>query len=144
MGVEELSTILGLEFEAFCRAQSAIIAHQLFFGSVKYSAGAYFSRVQERQNKGFQLDLVFQRADQVHTVCEIKYTREAVGKEIIPAFERALALYKTQFPKVSIHRVLISANGATPELKRAAIFDNIIDLSQLLETAEKLSTEPLG
>jgi hypothetical protein len=84
------------------------------------------------QQKGFQIDLVYHRADQVHTVCEIKYTREPVGKEIIVHYERAIALYRTIFPKFSLHRVLISAGGATNELKRAHVFDDIVELDDII------------
>ena len=129
--IEKLKAHLGHAFENYCREHAAVIAKLLEFSGIQYTAGSYFSRVVERELKGFQVDLVFQRADRVLTLCEIKYTDAPVGSEIIRAFERTLGLYREIFPN-TIQRVLISAAGVTPSLKDKAVFDQVITLDDLL------------
>jgi AAA+ ATPase superfamily predicted ATPase len=128
---EQLQSHLGFAFEQYCREHTATIANILGFGAIAYSAGAYFSRVVERESPGYQLDLVFQRADHVHTVCEIKYSQAPVGIEVINSFSRSIEIYRAHNP-VSIHRVLISASGADSALMNAHFFDDVIDLNRLL------------
>ena len=83
---------LGYAFERFCRRHHRLIAARLGFQAVKYRVGAYFSRKTEEEEPGFQIDLLFERADNVLTVCEIKYTQTAVSSKVIDEFERKLQL----------------------------------------------------
>jgi len=69
-----------------------------------------FSRVIERENLRYQRDLVFQRADNVRTVHEIRYSHDPVGVEVNKSFARAIEIYEAH-NQVSLHRVLISASG---------------------------------
>jgi hypothetical protein len=73
---------------------SAFIAERLGFSAVNFRSGSYFSRVATSLNRNYQLDLVFQRADKVHTVCEIKYSDQSVDTGVIAPFERAISLYR--------------------------------------------------
>jgi hypothetical protein len=85
----------------------------------------------------YQIDLIFDRADHVLTVCEIKYTQIETGTEVIEEFEKKLR----QFPnpkKKTIEKVLISASGATDALHAKAYFDRIITLENIF-MALKLS-----
>ena len=128
----ELSAHLGNAFEQLCVTHTAAIAAQLGFAAVDYRAGAYFSRVAAKELKGYQLDLVFQRADHVHTICEIKYTIEPVESSVITPLERAVKIYSEKFNE-RLDRVLISAAGASPALVDRHYFDRVLTLEQLAE-----------
>lgn len=109
------------------------IADKLGFSAVDFRSGTYFRRG-NIQTPGAQVDLLFQRADRVFTVCEIKYQDAPIGIESIEEVERkiqSLPLSKSR----SIQKVLISASGVTQGLLRRAYFDRILSLKDLLETS---------
>ena len=118
---------LGFSFERFCRSNSFVIAKLLGFSAVEYTVGPFFTKRLDRSNPGFQIDLIFDRADQVMTVCEIKYLQRKVDQSIVEEFERKLLLLPNPRNK-TIHKVLISANGATENLINRHYFDKIITI----------------
>ncbi len=127
----QVDQYLGYAFERYCRQNHHLLAKILGFSAVSYSSGAYFERKNAAKGKGYQWDLVFDRADKVLTVCEIKYTNSPVGTAVIDEFERRLAT--TPFAKkYTINRVLLSAQGATKALHDRAYFDTIIDYDDLV------------
>ncbi len=117
----------GFAFERFCRANHRLIAKILGFEAVKYKYGAYFNRAINSEVPGFQIDLIFARDDKVYTVCEIKYLQTSVSKKVVGEFEKKLELLKPN-KNISIHRVLITANGAEDSLINAHYFDRILVL----------------
>jgi AAA+ ATPase superfamily predicted ATPase len=120
---------LGFAFERYCRDNHAKIAQILGFSAVRYRSGVYFNRNTDKVDPGFQIDLVFDRADNVMTVCEIKYLQRKVGIEVISEFEQKLLLMPTS-PKTSIQKVLISTEGANDSLIARAYFDRFITLEE--------------
>lgn len=118
---------LGFSFENYCRRAHRAIAKVLGFSAVKYKSGAYFNRATEQQSSGYQIDLLFDRNDNVITVCEIKYHAAPVGVSVIAEMERKLELFSHNKRK-TVERVLISAEGAEPSLMRRAYFDRILTL----------------
>ena len=88
---------------------------------------AYFSKKLAKEHPNFQIDLIFNRADHVLTVCEIKYLQRKVDISIIEEFERKLSLLPNP-KKRTLHKVLIAANGATDKLINRHYFDQIITL----------------
>jgi AAA+ ATPase superfamily predicted ATPase len=121
---------LGLSFERFCRKHSQIIAKVIGFSAVKYKSGAFFNRATIKEESGYQIDLIFDRADNVLTICEIKYTQSKTGTEVIEEFEKKLRLFPKNERK-TIEKVLITASGATEALQNQAYFDRIITLEDI-------------
>lgn len=129
--MDTLQKWLGFSFERFCRAHHAFIAKLLGFHAVRYRSGVFFNRNIEKSAPGYQLDLVFERDDHVYTICEIKYLQIPASTEVIAEFEKKLALFPN--PKqYSIHKVLISAEGAEPALIDRHYFDTVLCLSDFL------------
>jgi len=126
---------LGFSFERFCRKQHRLIAKILGFSAVQYHSGAYFNRTTENKEPGYQIDLLFDRADHVVTICEIKYTEGKVSVSVIEEFEGKLALFQNKKNR-SIHKVLITAAEVTDELKNRHYFDRIILLADLFAAEE--------
>lgn len=76
------------------------------------------------------MDLVFDRADQVLTICEVRYLRNKVDVGIIEEMERKIRLLPN-IEKRTIEKVLITTLGATDNLIRHHYFDRIITLEDL-------------
>ena len=121
---------LGYAFERFCRKYDRVIANILGFSAVHYQAGPYFSRSINHQTPGYQIDLAFDRDDNVLTICELRYQKDRVNKKIVNEFERKLALLDNPKQK-TIHRVLIAFNGVDESVAQQGYFDNIITLDDL-------------
>lgn len=121
---------LGFAFERTCRDNHAVIAKRLGFSAVEYQVGPYFSRALDKETPGFQIDLIFDRADHVYTVCEIKYLQSKVPVRVIPEFEQKLINLPNQ-DKYKIHKVLISTLGAVDSVRDRGYFDDILILEDL-------------
>ncbi len=128
---------LGLSFERFCRKHSQMIANIIGFSAVRYKSGAFFNRTTIKKEEGYQIDLIFDRADHVTTICEIKYTKSKTGTEIVEEFERKLRLL-TDVGSKTIEKVLITASGATDALLATAYFDRIITLEDIFSVNKNL------
>ena len=127
---ESYSKWLGYAFERFCRKNHRLIAKIIGFSAVQYKSGVYFNRVTEQKEKGFQVDLIFERADHVLTICEVRYWQSKVGVEVIDEFENKLKLIKPR-NDLTIEKVLIAAQGVTPSLQDRVYFDHIITLEDI-------------
>jgi len=121
---------LGFAFERFCRINHRIIATHIGFKAVDYKSGAFFNRATDKVSKGYQIDLIFDRADHVLTVCEVKYLQSKVGVEVIDEFEEKLKLLPNKKSK-TIEKVLIASNGASEALIARDYFDYIITLEDI-------------
>lgn len=121
---------LGFAFERYCRENHAVIAKILGFSGIRYRHGVFFNRNTDKIDPGFQIDLIFDRADNVMTLCEIKYLQRKVGIEVIPEFDQKLLLIPIAAKK-SIQKVLISTEGPNDSLIARAYFDRFITLDEL-------------
>ncbi len=123
---------LGFAFERFCRKYHYVLAKILYFSGVHYRSGVFFSRATDKENPGYQIDLIFDRADNVYTICEIKYLQGKVGTSVIAEFEKKLSLFPNKGNK-TIHKVLICNEGADDALIKRAYFDDIITCTQIVD-----------
>ncbi len=121
---------LGYAFERFCRRRHQLIAKILGFHGIHYRAGAFFNKNTQKKDPGFQWDLVFDRDDQVLTLCEMKYSQSKIGIGIIEEFERKLELSSFQKRK-TIQKVLVTTEGANDALLARHYFDRVITLEEL-------------
>ncbi|OGT53585.1 MAG: hypothetical protein A3F17_00180 [Gammaproteobacteria bacterium RIFCSPHIGHO2_12_FULL_41_15] len=129
--LDEYQQYLAYSFERYCQSNSHQIAKILGFSGIRYKAGSYYSRTTNAQDKGFQIDLLFDRDDHVITLCEIKYSRNKVNRTIIDEVERKLALFPNK-KKKTIQRVLISIDGVENALISDPYFDRIITIEDLI------------
>ena len=109
-----------------------MIAEALGFSAVQYRAGKYFRRGNVT-DFGTQIDLLYDRADKVWTVCEVKYQDAPIGVDLIPEVERKLQSLPTSRRR-SIHKVLITASGITKGLLERAYFDRVLTLEDLVRS----------
>lgn len=125
--LSDLMQALGYSFENYCRENVSLIANILGFGAVDFRAGSLLAR---GKKGGIQLDLVFDRADRVLTVCEIKYQSLPVDVGVAKTFKRKLSVLNLT-PRQRLHTVLIAPFGVTQGLINEQVFDRVIDLNDL-------------
>jgi len=116
---------LGRSFEYLCMAHGERISDILGFSGIEYNFGPYFN-ARTRQESGVQIDILFNRKDNVLTLCEAKYGIRPTGIEIIQDIERKVEILNHQFKRKTIQKVLISKSGATKNLMSSGYFYRII------------------
>lgn len=133
-----LHTLLKMFFALRLSTEESLLNYNLkvFFQTKQVSflegkevteAAPYF----ERQDKGFQIDLIFRRADNVITLCEIKSSADPIETKVIPEVEQKCKRFS--LPKgYSLERALISFHGPSKALQEAEYFDYYVDLKQIL------------
>jgi len=123
--VDNYSKWLGFAFERFVRKNHMIIAKILGFSGVQYKSGVYFNRSTDKDMPGYQIDLIFDRADNIYTICEIKYLQGKVSTKVIQEFERKLSLFPQKSNK-TIQKILICNEGVESALFKRHYFDQVI------------------
>lgn len=117
---------LGRAFEYLCMQHATILAEVLGFSGIRYKMGPYFAPARKKGD-GVQADLVFDRADDVVTLCEMKCSNSPIGTDIIAEVERKVALIEPIADGKTIQRVLILYGRATKNLLDQGYFYRIID-----------------
>ena len=118
---------LGLAFERFCLKHAQRLAEAMGFANQVLEAGPLF----EPGAGGFQVDLLFRRADRVITLCEVKYHDGPVETSIIPQVQRKCGLLP-QRRGITVERALISVHGPTAALRDTEYFHHHVTLDHLL------------
>jgi uncharacterized protein len=119
---------IGRSFEYLCLQHADLISQQLGFSGIDFTIGPYFAPTKGTE-AGVQVDLVFDRADGVLTVCEMKYSRRPVGTDVIPEMERKVQSLQRASNRKTIQRVLITRDKPTQSLLETGYFYRIIDAS---------------
>jgi ribosome-binding factor A len=73
-----------------------------------------------------QIDLLFDRKDNVITLCEMKYSLSPVGMDIIEEIEGKAEIISNKFRNKTIQKVLISRSKPTNDLASCGFFFRII------------------
>lgn len=124
-------SIMGLQFENMVLNNRQIIHEHLnlHFETV-INDGPFFQHSTKLQ-KGCQIDYLIQTRFGTLYVCEIKFSKNPVGMDVIAEVQQKIKVLK--MPKhVSCRPVLIHVNGITDSLKEEGYFSNIIDFSSLI------------
>ncbi|MBD3320487.1 MAG: hypothetical protein GF350_05250 [Chitinivibrionales bacterium] len=111
----------GYAFERLCLKHTHAIAKALEFSGIRYDAGAWF---RSRKNEKTQVDLLFIRADNIISVCEMKYTNR-FDSRIIDTFEQRTDIVSRYF-KSGIQKVLICGKKTTLPSRVTGYFDAIL------------------
>lgn len=127
---KKLAVWRGIAFEHLCLQHAHLIAKRLDFAAVEYSWGSFFQRASSDTPRGFQIDLIFKRADEVFTVCELKYA-DQVGVRIIAEVDRRVASLVN--PRGwTVEKVLITVNEPSQPVRDQLYFSRILTLADLL------------
>lgn len=104
----------GLAFERLCLIHHRQIRKALGIDGVYAECCAWHHRAKGASQDGAQIDLLFDRADNVVNVCECKYTSEPfkIDKEYDAALARKLGVFRNVTKtRKSVHLTMISASG---------------------------------
>jgi len=121
----------GRSFEYLCVQHARRIADLLQFSGISFTCGPYFQSP-ARDKDGAQIDLVFDRADHVLTLCEMKYSTSAPGRSIIEETERKANVLRAKFPRKTVQPVLISLTPPSSDLASAGYFVRTILAEELI------------
>ena len=116
---------MGRAFEYLCIEHAAKISKILGFSGIEFTFGPYFN-APKKDSSGVQIDLLFDRNDNVMTLCEMKYSLTPVGTGIIEKIARKAEILQNKFKNKSIQKVLISRSGPTDDLIASGFFYRII------------------
>jgi AAA+ ATPase superfamily predicted ATPase len=124
--VQQLEQWLGYGLERYCRNHAHLIAETLGFSDVDYQSGAFFSRGTATTDRGFQIDLMYKRADRVITLCEIRHNTNPIS---ITDARKILESFSQYAPPArhSVQNVLICTGGVATRVSEAVLFDRVID-----------------
>ncbi|MEI6169274.1 MAG: hypothetical protein WCS52_18990 [bacterium] len=106
------------------------LAALLGFSGIEFFAGPYF-RSPARDASGFQVDLLFARADNVMTLCEMKCSAAPTGMDVIREVDRKVHLLQQEFPSKTIQRVLVIQGEPSREVLQSGYFYRIIHANEL-------------
>jgi AAA+ ATPase superfamily predicted ATPase len=135
LSLQQYRQWLGYEYERLCRLEHGRIAQLLGFNGVKYRYGSFFNRAMEKEDRGLQLDLVFDREDNVLTVCEIKFGDIKNIPEIAQDLNRKVTYLSKKFPPPhKIQTVLITGTVKVSKQQTAGIFDQVLNMEDLFPT----------
>lgn len=126
-----LEGILGLQFEnlVFNNHMKLIQALSLHPADVVF-ANPFFQRHTNKQ-MGCQVDYLVQSRFNCIYICEIKFSRQPLGVEVISEVEQKIQHLK--MPKYFSYRpVLIHVNGVSDVVRERRFFSDIIDFSSFL------------
>jgi len=116
---------MGRSFEYLCIEHTARISELLGFSGIEFSFGPYFN-APGKDSPGVQTDLLFDRQDNVITLCEMKYTLSPIGMDIIEEVERKAEIINNKFKKKTIQKVPIASSKPTRDLVSCGFFYRII------------------
>lgn len=116
---------MGRSFEYFCLYHAGIMAERLGFSGIDFNCGPYF-RPPRKGNQGVQIDMLFNRSDNVVTLCEAKYGMQPVGVNVITEVERRSELLRSVCGSRTIQRVLITRTPPTRDLEASGYFYKIL------------------
>ncbi|MBF0430680.1 MAG: ATP-binding protein [Fibrobacteria bacterium] len=124
---------MGKSFEHICIQHAHLITELLGFAGVEYACGPYF-KIADKEEMGCQIDLAFDRADKVITLCEMKYTMTSVGMDVIEEVERKSEILRRKYPAKTIQPVLLTLSKPTSDLENSGYFFRIIQAETLIQT----------
>ena len=125
-------SIMGLQFENLVLNNSKALWKKLNLKPEDIIFENPFFQRKTTTQKGCQIDYLIQTKYNVLYLCEIKFSRDPLKKEIIAELKEKIRRLKT--PKqFSIMPVLIHVNGVVDQVVESGFFSHIIDFSELLK-----------
>ena len=125
-------TILGLQFENLVLKNRIKVQDLLEIPAQDIVCNNPFFQSKTKAQPGCQIDYMIQTRHEFLYVCEIKFSRNPVGMDVVSAVKEKIRLLKR--PKhMSCLSVLVHVGGVTDEVVDCGYFAKIIDFTQLFE-----------
>ncbi len=126
---------LGIRFESFCATSNEYLATVMGFNDTVISAAPYFEKASGKSgnSQGFQIDLLYERADKTITLCEVKYHKQPLDATIIAEVERKCQKFKV--PRgYTLEKAIISLYGVDQKTRDSGYFHHIVAGEDLFKT----------
>lgn len=118
---------LGFAFENFCLKNAYLLAEIMGFSEKVKSFGPLFSK----GDKGFQIDLLYERTDNTITLCEMKYYNKKVPLIIQREVEKKVKLLNVK-KGITVEKAIISQYGAEAKLKELDYFHHDVTVADIM------------
>mgnify|MGYP001134536893 CR=1 FL=1 len=126
------NTIMSLQFENLVLRNREYIKNCLHIKPEEIVSDNPFFQRKTKKHPGCQIDYLIQTKFGSLYVCEIKFSKHPVGKDIINEVQQKLK--NLIYPKgFSCRPVLIHVNGVQEEIEESGFFTEIINFGSLLE-----------
>jgi AAA+ ATPase superfamily predicted ATPase len=119
---------LGIAFEVFCLKNAMYLAEIAGFADEVISFAPLFSMKDHK----FQIDLIFNRDKNIHTLCEIKYSETPIATSVIPEVKRKVQLLQCK-KSDTVETMLIAPFGADKALQQSEYFHHILNLNDIFK-----------
>ena len=126
------STILGLQIENLVLNNRKLIHSALGISQQEIISNNPYRQHATKTKAGCQIDYLIQTRFNTLYLCEIKYSRDPIQKEVISEVQHKIDALKVT-RNFSIRPVLIHCNQVSAAVKDSGFFANIIDFSAFLE-----------
>ena len=120
---------MGLATETMCYEHRYELSKLMGFSDVEYKVGPYAAK--NSKGKGTQADLVYDRNDNVITLCEIKYQQRPITPQIIDEVQKKVEFLPNPRGK-TIQKALIVRRSPPKGLVGRGYFSHIINIEQLM------------
>lgn len=129
----------GYAFEAICYKHIGIIKKALKIDHILSDVGAWQQKAPlgQRHATGAQIDLIFDRADGVISICEIKCSEQpfAINKECAKNLAEKLSVFSTQMKiRKDLSLVLITTCGMKPSIWSEELINQVVVLDDFFST----------
>lgn len=121
----------GYAFESICLEHISFIAHGLNLSPSAIPHTWRYVPKKESKEYGAQIDLLFDRTDNVVTICEIKYTQKpfAIDKQYADNLKRKIEIYQEKTrTKKQIFISFIAANELEKTIYSEEMIESVINL----------------
>ncbi len=124
--------VMGLQFENLILNNRSYIYDQLGVSPADIiSDNPYFQR-KTANSRGCQIDYLIQTRYNNLFACEVKFSRQQINSDVIPAMQNKIAALK--LPRgFSCWPVLIHVNGVASSVEDSGYFAQIIDFTKALQ-----------
>lgn len=103
---------LGFAFERFCLNNAEYLAHKMEFNNQLIGYGPYSQKA-----PGLQIDLLYNRSDKVIVICEMKYSKGLISRDIVQEVQSKIDRLHA-FRGYSVEKALVTTYGAEKSLKK--------------------------
>lgn len=126
------NTILSLQVENLILSNRALVIKALQINPNDVVCDNPFFQRKTTKQAGCQIDYLLQTKYNTLYICEIKYSKNEVGTQIIQEMNEKIK--RLNIPKnFSYRRVLIHVNGVNEALEDSQFFSNIIDIGSFFK-----------
>ncbi len=125
-------SVMGLQFENLVTHNRQSLWKMMGITPSDIVADGPFFQTQTALQPGCQIDYLIQTRFHTLYVCEIKFSKDPIGMDILKQMEEKREALK--IPKqFSIRPILIHVNGVSDRVLDTRYFDKVIDFSQILQ-----------